>query len=125
MTLRLRCGQTLVVLLVFVAIAMTVVVAAVATVVNSTIGVSQVEAGQTAYILAESGVEEAMLRLLRDPNFTTETLTTADGSTTIIVTGSSQKTIVSTATVGNTVRIVQVVAGYTDNVLTVVSWKEI
>lgn len=122
---RLHSGQTLVVLLIFVAMAMVVVAAAVSTVVNSTAGGSQVEIGQVAYMLAESGAEEAMLRLLRDPDFTSETLTTVDGSTTITVTGASQKNIVSTATVGSTVRTIQVVAGYTDNILTVISWKEI
>lgn len=121
----MKRGQTLVVLLVFVAIAMTVVVAAVSTVINSTQGSSQVEIGQQAYLLAESGAEEAMLQLLRDPNFTSETLTTVDGRTTILVTGTSQKTIVSTATVGTTVRKIQVVAGYANGILTVISWKEI
>ncbi len=121
----LRSGQTLVVLLVFVAMAMAVVVAAVSVVVNSTTAGSQYEIGQTAYLLAESGAEEAMLRLLRDPAYAGETLTTIDGAVTIAVTGSSQKTIVSTATVSSTVRKIQVVAGYTNNILTVISWKEI
>ncbi|MDP1743577.1 MAG: hypothetical protein Q8L51_02195 [Candidatus Amesbacteria bacterium] len=121
----MKKGQTLVVLLVFIAIAMAIVVAAVSSVINSTTGGSQYEIGQSAYLLAESGLEEAMLRLLRDPAYTGETLTTADGSTTIIVTGTIQKIIISTATVGNSTRKIQVEAEYINNVLTVISWNEI
>lgn len=125
MIFRLRSGQTLVVLLVFIAMGLAVVAASVSTVINSSMGTTQYEMGQSAYLLAESGAEEGMLRLLRDPNFSSGTLTSVDGNATITVTGTSTKTIVSTATVGNSVRRIQVVASYINDVLTVTSWKEI
>ncbi|KKU79760.1 MAG: hypothetical protein UY06_C0014G0001, partial [Candidatus Amesbacteria bacterium GW2011_GWA2_47_70] len=55
MILRLRSGQTLVVLLVFIAMAMAVVSAAVAVVISNTQSGSRYELGQTALGLGESG----------------------------------------------------------------------
>ena len=121
----MRKGQTLVVLLVFVAMAMAVVSAAVAVVISNTQSGSRYEVGQTALGLAESGAEEAMLLLLRDPAFAGSTLTTVDGTATISVSGSDSKQIVSSAVVGGTTRKIQVVAGYTAGVLTIQTWREI
>lgn len=121
----MRRGQTLVVLLVFVAMAMAVVSAAVAVVISNTQSGSRYEVGQTALGLAESGAEEAMLLLLRDPAYAGGTLTTVDGAATISVSGSDPKTILSSAVVGETRRKIQVVAGYTAGILTVQTWREI
>ena len=121
----MRKGQTLVVLLVFVAMAMAVVTAAVAVVVSNTQSSSRFEIGQTALGLAESGAEEALLLLLRDPTYAGGTLTTVDGTATISVSGSDPKQIVSSAVVGGARRKIQVVASYTAGVLTVQTWREI
>ncbi|KKU02505.1 MAG: hypothetical protein UX99_C0007G0022 [Candidatus Amesbacteria bacterium GW2011_GWB1_47_26] len=125
MILRLRSGQTLVVLLVFIAMAMAVVSAAVAVVISNTQSGSRYELGQTALGLGESGVEEALLMLLRNPNYAGGTLTTVDGTATISVSGSDPKTIVSSAAVGEIRRKIQVVASYTAGILTVQTWREI
>lgn len=125
MTLRLRSGQTLVVLLMFVGMAMVVMVAAVAMVVTNSQSGSKFGVGQEAWGMAESGAEEGVLRLLRDPAYSGGTLTMAGGTTTISVTGTDPKTIVASATEGNFTRKIQVVAGYTNNILTVQSWSEI
>ena len=121
----MKKGQALVILLIFIAMGLTVVVATVSTVINNSIVSSQYEIGQTAYFLAESGAEEAILRLLRDPEYMGGTLTMADGSITITVTGVSPKTILSTSTVGTTIRKIQVIVSNADNILTVLSWREI
>ena len=121
----MRRGQTLVVLLVFVAMAMAVVSAAVAVVISNTQSGSRYEVGQTALGLAESGAEEAMLLLLRDPAYSGGALTTVDGTATIGVSGSDPKQIVSSAVVGEARRKIQVVASYTAGVLTVQTWREI
>lgn len=125
MILRLRLGQTLVVLLVFMAMAMVVISAAVAVVISNTQSSSRFEVGQTALALAESGAEEAMIMLLRDPAYAGGTLTTADGTATIGVSGSEPKTVVSSAVVGGTRRKIQVVAGYELGILTIQTWQEI
>ena len=109
----------------FVAMAMAVVSAAVVVVVSNTQSGSRFETGQIASGLAESGAEEAMLSLLRDPVYSGGALTTIDGTATISVSGSDPKTIVSSAIVGETRRKIQVVAGYTGGILTVQTWREI
>jgi hypothetical protein len=78
--------------------------------------------GNRAYDLAETGMENALLRLLRSPTYTGETLTVGDG--TVVVTKSGT-TLTSTATLGSFVRKIQVVIVYNNNILTVSTWKEI
>lgn len=118
-------GQTLVMLLVFVIIAITITSTAAIVVAINALGSQKMHQSLNAFYAAESGAENALLRLLRDPNYSGETLTVGDGLTTITVTGSSTKTINVTGTNGNFQRKIQVVASYVNNVLTVVSWKEV
>ena len=81
--------------------------------------------GEDAYAIAESGAENAIIRLIRNPNYAGETLTVGNGSATITVSGSSTKTIVSEGVRGNFRRKVQVVGGYVNNIFTPTSWTEI
>lgn len=121
----MKSGQTLTVLLVIVGIAIAIVGSAVAAIsTNSQIGAKSV-VGQQTLALAESGIEEALLQLLRNPSYVGETLTTPDGTSTITVTGANPKTITSTAVVSTFKRKVQVTATFSAGVLTVTSWKEI
>ena len=89
----MKSGQTLVLLLVFVAITITITSAAVAMMIINSQSGSRFELREITYTVAESGAENALLRLLRDPDYTGETLTIEDGTATITVTGSSVKTI--------------------------------
>lgn len=121
----MKRGQSLVVLLVFMAIAMTVTSAAVVMMIVGSTAASRYEQGQIAYATAESGAENALLRLLRDPNYAGETLTIGSATATITVTGTDPKTVTSTGASGGFTRQVQVVAGYTSGILTVTSWSEV
>lgn len=87
---------------------------------------SKVQVGSEALTLAESGAENALMRLIRNPNYSGETLNINGGTTVITVnTTGATKTIVATGTVSNFIRKIQVVADYTNNILIVSSWKEI
>ena len=121
----MKRGQSLVILLVFIAIAITVTSAAVVMMIVGSTAASKYEQGQTAYATAESGAENALLRLLRDPNYAGETLTIGSDTATITVTGTNPKTVTSTGVSGGFTRQVQVVAGYTNGILTVTSWSEV
>lgn len=125
MTSLRRRGQTLVFLLVFMAIAITVTTATVAMIIGSSYGASAQEQGTTAFSLAESGAENALLRLLRDPNYAGETLTIGTDQVTITVSGSSQKVITSVGTSRHFVRTVRVVTNLTNGVLSTQSWQEV
>lgn len=107
------------------AIAVTVTSAAVVMMIVGSTAASKYEQGQTAYAAAESGAENALLRLLRDPNYVGETLTIGSATATITITGTDPKTVTSTGVSGGFTRQIQVVAGYTNSILTVTSWSEV
>ena len=124
MIFRLRSGQVLVVLLVFVAMATAVTGAAISMGIASLQSASNSSLGQSAYLLAESGLEKTLLQLLRNPDLAQNTLTTSAGIATIIVSGTDPKIIESVAQSGNFVRRIRVVAGYTNGILIIQSQHE-
>lgn len=121
----MRKGQALMTLLIFTAIATTVMTAAVVLSVTNATSVTTTELGAEAYGIAESGAENALLRLLRDPNYTSETLTIGNGQATMTVVGSNPKTITSVGTLGSFRREIQIVTTLTNGVLSIQSWKEV
>ena len=115
-------GQALLTFLIFVLISLTITSAAsVVSLINSQSS-QKIEQGTITAQAAESGVENALLRLLRDPSYSGETLSI--GTSTVVVTISGS-TITSVATNGNFKRQIQVITSYTNNVLTITSWKEL
>src|SRR3989344_5586743 len=116
MNLNRQKGQTLTALLVFMVIAITVTAGA-ATLMSLNLGnVQRVEMGTDILLAAESGAENALMRLLRNPNYSGETFTVDQATVTITVNGSS---IVSSATDGKFTRKIQVDTVYTNNILAV------
>ena len=122
----MKPGQTLVFLLVFMTIAITVTTAAVVLMIVNSQSANKFEQGLVAYDVAESGAENGLLRLLRDPAYAGETLPIGSGTATITVTGSGPYTILSTGVSGNFLRQVQVMAGFdSQGRLAVTSWQEL
>lgn len=120
-----RSGQALTMLLIFVVIAIIITSSAAMVLLINLTTTSKNEQGILAYEIAESGAENAVLRLLRNPNYVGETLQIGSGSATIQVSGSSTKTIVSQGYYNSYTRKIQITAQYTNNILTITSWKEI
>lgn len=118
-------GQALISLLFFVVIAVTISSAAVVIIIINSLSVNKLSEGNNSYYVAESGMEDALLRLLRNPNFTGETLTVGTGKTQVSVTGSNPIILTSQATLGNFASKIQVKANYSNNILTVLSWQEV
>ena len=123
-------GQALVLLLVFIAIATTIIGGAVAITIINSQSTSKFALGEEALAVAESGADNAVLKLLRFPtyngsNFPQEILTVGDGTTTINVSGSPNVTISSSGQVGNIIRKIDVKGTYQNNRLTVTSWKQV
>ena len=123
--MRRQRGQALITLLFFMIIAISVITTAVILLIVNSRTTSKTERGIQAYYVAEAGAENAVLRLLRNPNYTGETVTIGEGSATITIAGTDPKTITSTGVVGDFAKKVQVVVSYTNNILAVTSWKEI
>lgn len=117
-------GQTLIALLFFVLVGIIVTVASSLIIGINALAAAKLSQGEAARQLAETGAENAMISLLRDPTYSGETFAIGSDTIDVVVTGSTTKTIVSTGTTGNFVRKVEVVADY-NGVLIPLSWKEI
>lgn len=119
-------GQTLVLLLVFLAITAVIVSAVtVITIVNYT-GATKFNQGDIALSIAESGAENGILRLIRDHNYLGETLPVGSGSAVISVSnGTSTPIITAIGTIKNFRRTVEVRGAFNNNVFTITSWKEL
>lgn len=118
-------GQILVILLVLMSVATTIAAAATVVTLVSSRSANTLQQGVSAYYLAESGIENGLLRLLRDPKYTGETINIGEGTTTITVSGDGDKTITSEGKIGNFVRTIEVVTQYNNDILTILSWKEL
>lgn len=118
-------GQTLVILLIYMMIAVIVTTASIALVINSATGTDRVNQGSKSLDIAESGAETAMIKLLRNPDYSGETLSVNGGQAFVTVSGTNPKTVSSKGTLGNFTRTIQVVVDTSNNILTVLSWKEI
>lgn len=118
-------GQTLITLLIFVVVAVSVTTAAIMLTVMSSSKATARQESTITYNIAESGAENALMRLIRDTNYSGETLPVGNGTALVTVTGTNPKTIRSTGTNGNFQRTVEITVNYTNNILTVSSWKEV
>lgn len=119
-----QSGQALVILLIFISVTVIITTVAVMLIIVTSSGASSYEQSNTAYDIAESGAENAILRLLRDPTYMGETLTVGTGTATITVTGSGTQTITSIGRYGTYLRKIQVVI-LSDDVETIQSWTEV
>lgn len=120
-----QSGQALVTLLFFVILAIIIVSAAVAIVMTNALSGSRMQEGFNAYSIAESGAENALLRLDRNLNYTGETLPVDGGTATITATGTNPVTILSVGTANGAIKKVQVVVNINNGQLSIVSWKEV
>jgi len=122
-------GQALITLLFFVLISLTITSGAIIIIIANSISVSKLQEGALAYYAAESGVENALLRLLRDPNYGQpggETLTIDTSTAVITVTKSGNTaTVVTVGQNGNFKRTVQAQMTYNNGYYTFSNWKEL
>lgn len=122
---KTKAGQALVSLIAFIAFGMVVTTAAVTmTIVNSRSS-DTYSRGDEVLTIADTGADNAVLRLLRNPNYAGETLAVGTGTATITVSGGSIKTIISEGVANDIRRKVQVVGTFANNVFTINSWQEI
>lgn len=118
-------GVALITLLVFTVVALTITTATVAIIVANTQGSMSFQEGIITKSASESGIENALMTLIRNPNYTGETITINNIQVEITISGTDVKTITSTAQTNHFKKTTQVIAGYTNNMLTVSSWKEL
>jgi len=121
-------GQTLIALLIFMMLAITITVTSASITVINTQANTAYTSGDLALQAAETGAENALLRLERDPTYTGETMTINSSTTaTITVSGTTTRTITvvgKVAGVGSFIRTIVVTATYSNNTFTVTNWAE-
>ena len=123
--MKKKNGQALVMLLVFVIVSLTITSASVSLMILNSSAASIREVGAATLAIAEAGAEEALLRIVRDPEYVGGTLTIGLGHATVEVSGTSPKTIMSRGEDGAIVRAVEVVTTVANGVWTVISWREV
>jgi hypothetical protein len=123
--MKKNTGQALITLLFFIVIAITVISAAVIIIITNAFSANTFEQSTDVYYAAESGIENTLLQLVRNPSYTGETFSVDTATVTTTVTQGTPITILSTAQQGQFIRKIQAQATYTNNVLTISSWKEV
>lgn len=119
-------GQALVSLLVFMVIGIIIAGAAVTVTIINSQSTAGYLLGEQALAAADSGVENALMQLLRNHGYSGETLTLGNMSAIITVIGTgSSRTILSEGISQNVHRKVQVTASFSGTVLTINTWAEI
>ncbi len=118
-------GHALVALLAFMSIALTLSVGATTIAILHMQGSTTYASGEMALSIAESGAENALLRLLRDPDYNGEVLPIGEGAATISVSGSSPIIITSEGQFDNFSRTIEVSATRDEAGLTVSTWREL
>src|SRR3989338_1434467 len=98
-------GQVFVTLLFFVIIGVTIISAETIVLFTNILSGSTEEQGANAYYVAESGIEEALLRLNRNPGYAGEILSVGGGNAVVQV---SNGIITATGTYATTVKKIQV-----------------
>ena len=98
-------GQALITLLFFVAISTIITSAAVLILFSNALDTIRFSEGTQSYYTAESGIENALIRIVRNPNYTGETLSLPEGEIVVTVTyNAGIYTINSTTFVGDSIR---------------------
>lgn len=119
-------GYLAVVLLVFVVVSVVISTAAISVSIANLGAVSTYEQGTEAMIVAESGAENAIMSLIRNPNYTGETLTVGTGTATISVSGTSTAPIItSVGAIGTKKRTIQVDIDRSTGIVSVTAWREV
>lgn len=77
-----------------------------------------------ALVIAESGAEDALLKILRNPSYVGGTLPFTNGLATINIASTNPFTFVSTGFVGQHQRSIRVTINNSNGITTVTSWKE-
>jgi hypothetical protein len=119
-------GQAMVTVLFICIIGMSIMTGAMYAVYNAIGLSSESELGLLARSSAETGIENALIRFIRDPSYTGETMQLDDDRRVIITAGGTPKTtITATGSVGSVTRRIQAIVYYNNKVFTIESWSDI
>lgn len=117
-------GQALTSLLIVMFIGLSIITTASGIINTSLSSTANLLEANDALVIAESGAEDALLRILRNPLYIGGTLPFTNGFATINIASTNPFIIVSTGVVGQHQRSIRVTINNNNGITTVTSWKE-
>ena len=118
-------GYILTALLVFIVVILVISTTSIMVSISSLRGQSHIDAGVATLNAAESGAENAILRLLRDPGYTGENLVVDGVDIELSVLHGTPTIVTSTADSGAYEKTIEVRLVRTNGILQLQSWKEL
>lgn len=120
-------GQTLITLLFIMVIGLTVTASAALIIIINASSASTLEQGTQTFYLGESGAEDSLLRIIRDPSYEggSFTVDSKEISSRIVTGLNNSFEITSTGSASQNIRTIKVNTLYNNNVLEIESWKEL
>ncbi len=122
---RVQPGNILVIVLVMMVVGITIATMSLALVITTTQSMGGAMEADRMRTAAEGAIENAILKVLRNPSYSGETMTIDGIPITLTVTQGAQTTVMATAVKGTHRQRYQVVLQRTNGVLGVVSWLHI
>lgn len=119
-----KTGSALILIIIFTAVAMLVISTAVAIISNNLSSKTAFNISDKSYISAESGVENALMLLLRKRDYIGESFNFNQGNVNVTVSGSPIITITSTSNINNYNRTIVVIGEFNGNKFEISSWGE-
>ncbi len=117
-------GQALTSLLIIMFVGLSVISASVGLINTNMSSTANLLEANEALVVAESGAEDALIKILRNPSYTGGTLPVNGGLATISIASTNPFTFVSQGVVGQHQRSIRVTINNTGGITTVSSWKE-
>src|SRR3989338_8263274 len=110
-------GFALVILMFLMVLAVTVITAAVSLMILGSSSSTLLISGDSAKSIADSCIENAVIRIIRDPAYSGESLAVNEGSCQITVTGLTDKTVTAEAHYGNKKKKVEANLNLNNNII--------
>ena len=118
-------GFALVILMFLMVLAVTVITAAVSLMILGSASSTLLISGDSTKSIADSCIENAIIRLIRNPAYSGESLDINEGNCQITVTGLTDKTVSAQANYGNKKKRVEVNLNLNNNIISLISWKDV
>lgn len=119
-----KSGQALTSLLIIMFVGLTIIATSSALINTSLSSTASLLEANDALVVAESGAEDALLKILRKPSYIGGTLAFDIGQASVSIASTNPFTFVSKGTVGQHQRSIRVIINNNNGIMTVNSWKE-